>query len=92
MRKFDIITQIYNRSGQYEVVDNCNGLTVTNVGADTVIVDGRTLYPGTVGSIQGDSFTIGGNEGEIYNKRTIVIAFQAAVGPAVEVTQKYYTK
>jgi len=91
-RRFDITTQVYNRSGQYEVQQLCNSLRVTNTGNDAATVDGIILYPGTIGSVQGDGFTIGGNAGEIYAKRSIVILF-AGVGllPAIEVTQKYYT-
>jgi hypothetical protein len=91
LRKYDVFTAVYNRSATYEVVENCNAITFTNIGADIVTVDGKILYPGTVGTILGDSFSIGGNENEIYSRRLIVVAFVAgATAPALEVTQKYY--
>lgn len=91
--KFDTITQTYNASGKISVVRNCNGITVTNLGDEAVTVDDRILYPGTPGSILGDSYTIGGNGGEIYNKRILNIYFAGGgVNPKVEVTQKYYVE
>jgi len=90
-RHYDVFTQVYNISGNVEVVEQCNGIVVTNIGADIVTVDGKILYPGTVGTSLGDSFTVGGNEGEIYRRKLIVVAFAATTGPAVEISQKYYT-
>lgn len=89
-RKYDIVTQTYNASGQKSIPDNCNGYTVVNTGADTVEVDNIVLFPGTVGSIQGDSFTVGGNRNEILQRSNITIMFRALTGPAVTVTYKYY--
>jgi len=90
MKYFDDVTQIITRSNQYEVVPNCNAIIFTNIGADTVLVNEKTLHPGTVGSILGDSFAIGGNEGEIYKKKTYTVKFATTVNPILEVTQKYY--
>jgi len=88
---FDTITQTYNRSGQIELFQLCNGYSVANIGDDTVTIDGKILYPGTVGSIIGDSFTVGGNECEIMKRKSITISFAGVgVAPNVEVTQKYY--
>jgi hypothetical protein len=90
LRYFDDNTQIITRSGQFEIQENCNAVMFTNIGADTVLVNEKTLHPGTVGSILGDSFAIGGNEGEIYKRRTYVVRFSTTVNPMLEVTQKCY--
>ena len=96
-RKFNSITQLYTQSQQYDVTRNCNSLLVTNIGGDPVTVDGKLLLPGTVGALSitsnilGDSFAIGGNENEVYNKRTIVVRFAGTgANPLLEVTQKYF--
>ena len=96
-RKFNSITQLYNLSQQYDIMSKCNSLLVTNIGGDPVTVDGKLLLPGTVGALSitsnilGDSFAIGGNENEIYNKRTIVVKFAGTgANPLIEITQKYF--
>jgi len=49
------------------------------------------LYAGTVGSVQGDSFSTGGNRNEILARNYITVQFQAAVTPAITVTFKVYS-
>jgi len=90
-RKFNITAQQYTQAGRYEVVQNCNCITVTNLGNAIAYFNGMILHPGTVGSTLGDSRTIGGNEGEIY-KGELVISFDSGSTPKVEVIQKYYTE
>lgn len=89
MRAFNITQQIHTAPGLYEVQPNCNCITVTNTGDAIVYFNGMVLYPGTVGSILGDSITVAGAEGEIY-KGSIQIAFGAGATPRAEVIQKYY--
>lgn len=92
MKNYDFDTQIYTASGRIPVYPKCNGITITNTGDNTVTVENITLYPGTPGSIQGDSFTIGGNEEEILQKKQLTIAFNAPATPGqkISITQKYY--
>ena len=90
-RRYDTVTQIYNASGQVPIPENCNGYTVTNSGGSNVIVDNIMLYAGTVGSVQGDSFSTGGNRNEILARNYITVQFQAAVTPAITVTFKVYS-
>lgn len=92
LRKFDWTVNYYTASQTVEVLPNCNCLTITNTGADNVRVKGKILYPGTVGSILGDSISIGGNEGEIFNEKRLTISFETSVNPSVEIIQKYYTE
>ncbi len=90
-RGYDIVTMTYILSGSYSIPDNCNGYTVTNNGGDTVTVDDIPLFPGTVGSVQGDSFTVGGNRNEILSRKTLKVFFATTVAPSVIVTYKYYS-
>jgi hypothetical protein len=87
---FDWSVNYYNSSQTIEVIQGCNCLTITNTGADNVRVKGKILYPGTAGSILGDSISIGGNECEIFNERRLQISFETTTNPQVEVIQKYY--
>lgn len=53
-----------SRAGQ--VPSNCNEMTFVNQGASTVVINQVfRLYPGTPGSVQGDSITFDGKPGEI---------------------------
>lgn len=48
-----------------QVPSGCNEMTFLNAGASTVWINGvLPLYPGTVGSILGDSVTFDGKDGE----------------------------
>lgn len=80
----------YRQGGFVIRVNNCNGFKAVNTGDDPVTINDQILYPGTPGTIIGDSMTVGGNLGEIF-VGTIKIAF-AGIGVAPEVTidQKQY--
>jgi len=94
---FSDITQQYATSGQKETEKLCNSILVTNIGGDVVLVNEKLLLPGTLNqlsttsNILGDSFSLGGNEGEVYDKRTIIVKFLGTgTNPLVEITQKYF--
>lgn len=89
--KYDFQVNTYQTTQRVEVTRNCNGITFTNIGDTIVTVEGMVLYPGTVGTILGDSRTIGGNEGEILHKKQIVVTFNTGgANPNIEIIQKYY--
>lgn len=68
----------------------CNSITFINQGADIITINGSIiLYPGTVGTNSGESFSFGGNIYEIYSGR-IDIAFTTTVNPLCTVIQKIY--
>lgn len=83
--------QLYTTNQRIARVDNCNGFRAINTGDTPVRVNGQLLYPGTVGTNNGEGETIGGNLGEIY-LGYIDIAFEAPIGarPEVSIRQKYY--
>lgn len=86
----------YNFNGQ-EITQNslidldplCNGLNIINIGSSVANVNGVPLQPPAAGESVGDSYTIGGNKGEILQGR-VNISFTGAVGKVV-VVQKFYT-
>ncbi len=80
----------YTAGGFITKVDNLNGFIVTNTGDDVAYINDRILYPGTPGTSNGDSVSIGGNFGELYFG-TIKLSF-AGIGanPQVTIEQKFY--
>ena len=86
---YNISVVTVQKSGFVNIITNCNSWMVTNTGADIVDVNDMILYPGTVGTILGDSKTIGGNKDEVY-KGNIKVSFRTLVNPALEIVQKAY--
>lgn len=98
-RLFDDITQQYALSNQYEVQPLCNAIMIANIGGDPVFVNEKLLLPGTLNqlsitsNVMGDSYSLGGNENEVYGKKSIVVRFSGTgTNPLVEITQKYFKK
>ena len=91
-RKYDFLTNYYTSSQVVEIVPDCNGITIINLGDLPVIVKGIYLNAGTPGTNAGDSVSIGGNEGEILDTARLDIMFQDGIGtqPNVMIIQKYY--
>ena len=91
-RPYNFSVNSYNSSQIVEVEKLCNAITITNIGDTAVTVKGIPLYPGTPGSILGDSISIGGNELEILIDKRLPVAFAIPAGanPLVQIIQKYY--
>jgi len=91
-RKYNTQTNVYNTSQTVPRAKLLNGYVATNIGDTTVTVNRKVLFPSaTPATVQGDAFSIGGNEGEIFVGEGIDIAFiGAGVAPAVEIVQKFY--
>lgn len=79
---YNVIVQTYTQQQEIEVTARCNGWSARNIGTDTAKVNGITLTTG-------QSVTIGGNLGEIYEGR-IQVSFLTALNPLLEIVQKYY--
>ncbi len=71
-------------------VENCNGFIAINTGDDPVTVNDTVLYPGTIGTINGDSKTVGGNMGEIFLGNISIRFAGIGANPIVTIEQKYY--
>lgn len=86
---------LYNFNGQ-EYTQNslvdldmlCNGLNVINIGTTVATVNGVPLSPPAAGESIGDSYSIGGNRGEVLNGR-VNIQFVGGTGRVI-VVQKFY--
>lgn len=87
-QKYNIIVGQYSKNGKINVDSMCNGFTAINIGATLVTVNGVPLNPGTPGTNNGESFSIGGNAGEIFYG-DIELFFTGNTG-SVLIIQKYY--
>lgn len=91
--KYNLSTTLETLSGFKEVVEKCNGFTVTNTGDTIVVVNDTILYPGTPGTFLGDSRSFGGNKGELYvGKLKVSFVLPLGVLPQLEITQKFYVE
>jgi hypothetical protein len=86
--RFNTSVQQYTGPQQVVVAENLNGISVKNEGTTNVIFQGDTLLPG-------DSKSIGGNFGEVYDARIDLWFITPTPAPAVVnnlavVTQKFY--
>lgn len=87
---FDFSTQQYFQPIELEVADKCNSITVINTGTTIVFVNGFPLNPTLVAGASGESWAIGGNLGEVINRKQITISLSAVPGTSFWVIQKFY--
>jgi hypothetical protein len=78
------------QTGEVILDELCNGLNVINIGTTVCMVNGIPLSPPAAGESVGDSYTIGGNRGEILQGH-VSIAFVGGTGLCI-VVQKFYLK
>lgn len=88
---YNITVTIYNTSQWVAVQKGCSGIMFTNVGADPVEVNGMICYPGTIGSVLGDSRSIGNHKNDVYKGNLSVKFAGTGTNPAVEIVQVFYT-
>ena len=88
MKFFNFLNTPIKINAGVVVEDKCNAYTVINLGTSVATVNGITLNPGTPGTNNGESISLGGHEGEIFRGR-IDISFVGAKG-FVMVIQKIY--
>lgn len=94
--EFNYRSQDYYANQQIDIDVNCNAITIINKGDTPLIAAGVTLMPSPLNTptplrYAGESYTIGGNRGEIL-KTILLIQFVSPIGadPCVSVIQKYY--
>lgn len=88
--QYNVVSQQYSQNGNVPLDSHCNGWTAINIGTTVVEVNGIPLNPGTPGTNNGESFTVGGNKGEIFNGR-ISLNFTGGTGNVL-IIQKYYVQ
>lgn len=86
---YDFIPTTYRLNTSVVFKEWCNGWEVVNLGTTVATVNNRPLYPGVPGTVLGDSFSLGGNKGEVFKGR-VDIAFPGGAGGIVLFTQKVY--
>ena len=85
--------QTVTRSGQVIRVPNCAGFMFTNIGDNAVTLNGMVVFPGTIGSILGDSRTISMQEGEEYvGNLDVAFAIPNTALQALEIVQIFYAQ
>ena len=88
-QQYNFSSQSYIKNGFATLDRFCNGFTAINIGTTVATVNGIPLNPGTPGTSNGDSITIGGNKGEILKTR-VTISFGAGNTGNVLIIQKFY--
>lgn len=88
---FDISSKTVNGGSAVDIPDNCNAILVVNIGTVLVTVNGFPLNPPLAPGANGESWTLGGNRGEIIQRKELDIQFAAAGGLAF-VQFKWYVK
>lgn len=99
LRKSDLVPfwftrQIVFLGGDFAIPPLCNGLLATNigpVGGAVGFVNGYPINPPLVAGANGESFSIGGNFGEVLAEKQIEIIFGAGVS-RVYLTMKFYSE
>lgn len=88
---YDIIITPVITNQKFLIDRRCNSLTIINQGTTRITINEVLfLYPGTVGTNSGESFTFGGLRNELFSKNgRIDISFVNGMGVAV-VIQKIY--
>jgi len=82
--------QQYYESQQVAVPGDCNGATFINKGDGNVTVNGVELATSGTPGIGGESFSIGGNQGEIFAGRCTVAFAPGQANPQLLVIWKFY--
>lgn len=87
---YNISVVQFNVSGEFPNDGDINGFMVENIGDESVTFEGKTLLPPPGAGLAGQSFSVGGNAGELYRGR---LRFQFAgggVNPQIQITLKFY--
>jgi hypothetical protein len=87
---YSFIGATYQTNKQITLDSNCNGITVVNKGLTTITFNGIPLLPSLVVGQTGESFSMGGNIGEILTSR-LDLSFEPGAGSNALIIQKFYT-
>jgi hypothetical protein len=90
---YNITYNRYSSSQEIPREELCNGFTIINIGDTIATINGKILFPSTTPATdQGDSFSVGGNAGEIYKGQLNLSFAVGGANPLVEVIQKFYVQ
>lgn len=86
---YNIIPTVYRKNAAVIIQEMCNSVILINQGTTIATVNGVVLNPGTAGVNNGESFTFGGNVGEIFKGR-IDINFPSGAGNVLSIQKIYF--
>lgn len=91
MMIYDLLPQVVRGNLSVNVNPYCNSITFINQGNSFAVINNTfRVYPGTIGTNSGETFSLGGNRGEIFRGR-IDVAFDIAGGTNILIIlQKVY--
>jgi hypothetical protein len=90
-KQYNMETRIYYKAGQALRDKGTFAFMATNIGDKIAVVNGITLYPGTPGSLLGDSRTVGiAFEGYEYVGNIDIKFTGAGTAPALELVTLFY--
>lgn len=92
LQEYNISGQSYYENQYLKPDPKCNGWIAINRGDGVVFINGIPLSPSTTPGTAGESFSVGGNEGEIWGGD---LHIQFATGATVQdlvLVQKFYLK
>lgn len=91
--KYWFTRQFVTLGGDIAIPKMTNGIVVVNTGNTMAFVNGFPLHPTLVpGGANGESWTIGGNLGEVLAEEQLEITFGTGSTPQVFVSMKYYVE
>jgi len=88
---FDLSSKTYNGGAAVDIPENTNAILVVNIGTVLITVNGFPLNPALAPGQNGESWTMGGNRGEVIQRKELDIVFAAAGGLAF-IQFKWYVK
>lgn len=99
LRKIDLVPYWFTRlvvleGGDFAIPENCNGFLATNiapVGGAIAFINGYPINPPLIAGVNGESFGLGGNFGEVLAEKQLEITFGAGTSK-VYLTMKFYNK
>lgn len=88
--RYNLLVSTYAGNQDVVVDPKCNGWTAINKGTLVARVNGIPLNPPPAAGLSGESYTVGGNMGELYEGRLQVVVGVGDPTPLVVIIQKIY--
>lgn len=94
LAKYWFTRQVVTEGGDYRIPPNCNGFVAVNiapVGGAIAYINGFPINAPLVANTNGESFSLGGNFGEIMAEKQLEIIFGPGIS-RVYITFKFYSE